>query len=300
MNYITSHTGEFAALAVAIFWTITALAFESASRKVGSLTVNIIRLSLAFFFIGFFTLISRGHFLPVDASMHNWLWLGLSGIVGLVLGDYFLFRSYPLIGSRFSMLIMTLAPPMAAIFGYFILGESLNIMQMAGMIIVIFGISIAIFNKPVRGERLSFKIAPAGLLFAFIGALGQGLGIVLSKYGMEGYDAFASTQIRIIAGVIGFTIIITALRRWGNVAAAIKNPPAMKALMLGAFFGPFLGISFSLLSVKHTQAGIASTIMAIVPVLILAPAAWIYKEKITAVEIAGAIISVAGVAFFFI
>ena len=300
MNYITSHTGEFAALAVALFWTITALAFESASRKVGSLTVNIIRLSLAFFFIGFFTLISRGHFLPIDASMHNWLWLALSGIVGLVLGDYYLFRSYPLIGSRFSMLIMTLAPPLAAIFGYFILGESLNIMQIAGMIIVIFGISLAIFNKPVRGERLSFKIAPAGLLFAFIGALGQGLGIVLSKYGMEGYDPFASTQIRIIAGVIGFSIVITGLRRWGNVAAAIRNPPAMKALMLGAFFGPFLGISFSLLSVKHTQAGIASTIMAIVPVLILAPAAWIYKEKITAVEIAGAIISVAGVAFFFI
>lgn len=300
MDYIASHTGEFAALAVAIFWTITALAFESASRKVGSLTVNILRLSLAFFFIGFFTLVSRGRFLPVDASMHNWIWLALSGIVGLVLGDYFLFRSYPLIGSRFSMLIMTLAPPLAAIFGFFILGESLNIMQMAGMIIVIFGISLAIFKKPVRGERLSFKIAPAGLLFAFIGALGQGLGIVLSKYGMEGYDAFASTQIRIIAGVIGFSLIITALRRWGNVVAAIKNPPAMKALLLGAFFGPFLGISFSLLSVKHTQTGIASTIMAIVPVLILAPSAWIYKEKITAVEIAGAVISVAGVAFFFI
>ena len=184
MNYINAHTGEFAALAVAIFWTITALAFESASRKVGSLTVNILRLSLAFFFIGFYTLISRGHFVPVDASMHNWLWLGLSGLVGLVLGDYFLFRAYPMIGSRFAMLIMTLAPPMAAIFGYFILSESLNLMQMAGMIIVIFGISLAIFNRPVKGERLSIKISPAGLLFAFLGALGQGLGIVLSKYGM--------------------------------------------------------------------------------------------------------------------
>jgi len=300
MDYINAHTGEFAALAVAIFWTITALAFESASRKVGSLTVNILRLSLAFFFIGFYTLISRGQFVPLDASRHNWLWLGLSGLVGLVLGDYFLFRAYPLIGSRFAMLIMTLAPPLAAIFGYFILSESLNMMQMAGMIIVIFGISLAIFNRPVKGERLSIKISPAGLLFAFLGALGQGLGIVLSKYGMEGYDAFASTQIRIIAGVAGFVIIITLLRRWGNVALALKNPPAMKALLLGAFFGPFLGISFSLLSVKHTQAGIASTIMAIVPVLILAPSAWIYKEKITAVEIAGAIISVAGVAFFFI
>ncbi len=300
MNYINAHTGEFAALAVAIFWTITALAFESASRKVGSLTVNIVRLSLAFFFLGFYTLVSRGHFLPVDASSHNWIWLALSGIVGLVLGDYFLFRSYPLIGSRFAMLIMTLAPPLAAIFGYFMLGESLSFLQMAGMIIVIFGISLAIFNRPVKGERLSIKISPAGLLFAFIGALGQGLGIVLSKYGMQGYDAFASTQIRIIAGVAGFVFVITMLRRWGNVYDALRNPPAMKAMLLGAIFGPFLGISFSLLAVKHTQTGIASTIMAIVPVLILAPSALIYKEKITAVEIAGAIISVAGVAFFFI
>jgi uncharacterized membrane protein len=171
---------------------------------------------------------------------------------------------------------------------------------MAGMVIVILGIALAIFNKPVKGERLSIKLSGAGLLFAFIGAIGQGLGIVLSKYGMEGYDAFASTQIRILAGLAGFVILISLLRRWGNVWAAVRNAPAMKALVLGAFFGPFLGISFSLLSVKFTQAGIASTIMAIVPILILAPSAWIYKEKITAVEIAGAVLSVAGVAFFFI
>ena len=300
MDYIIAHTGEFAALAVAFFWTVTALAFESASRRVGSLTVNIIRLSLALVFLSIYTFIFRGRLFPADATAFNWVWLGLSGIVGLVLGDYFLFRSYPLIGSRFAMLIMTMAPPLAAVFGYFILGESLNILQMAGMIIVILGIALAIFNKPVRGERLSIKLSPAGLLFAFIGAIGQGLGIVLSKYGMDGYDAFASTQIRIIAGMAGFAIIISLLRRWGNVWAAVKTPPAMKALVLGAFFGPFLGISFSLLSVKHTQAGIASTIMAIVPILILAPSAWIYKEKITAVEIAGAVLSVMGVAFFFV
>lgn len=300
MDYINAHVGEFAALAVAVFWTITALAFESASRKVGSLTVNILRLSIAMVFLGIYTWISRGHFLPTDATGYNWVWLGLSGIVGLVLGDYFLFRSYPLIGSRFAMLIMTLAPPLAAVFGYFILGESLNLLQVAGMVIVILGIALAIFNKPVRGERLSIKLAPAGLLFAFIGAIGQGMGIVLSKYGMDGYDAFASTQIRIIAGIAGFVLIITLLRRWGNVGNAMKNAPVMKALILGAFFGPFLGISFSLLSVKFTQAGIASTIMAIVPILILAPSAWLYKEKITVVEIAGAVLSVAGVAFFFI
>jgi len=299
-DYIVAHTGEFAALAVALFWTITALAFESASKKVGSLTVNIFRLLLAFIFIGVFTLISRGHFFPVDATTHNWIWLALSGLVGLVLGDYFLFRSYALIGSRFAMLIMTLAPPMAAFFGYLMLDERLTLLQFAGMIIVLTGIALAIVNRPVKGERLSFKLSPKGLLFAFIGALGQGLGIVLSKYGMGSYDPFASTHIRIIAGIAGFAFIITVMGRWRQTLGSLRDVPAMKALALGAFFGPFLGISFSLLSVRHTQTGIASTIMAIVPILIIAPAVWIYKEKLTPAEILGAVISVAGVAMFFI
>jgi drug/metabolite transporter (DMT)-like permease len=300
VEYITAHIGEFAALAVAVFWTVSALAFESASRKIGSLSVNIMRLWLGLVFLSIYTVIIRGHLLPVDATVHNWLWLGLSGIIGLVLGDYYLFRSYPLIGSRFAMLIMTLAPPLAALFGFLILGESLNLIQFAGMIIVILGIAIAIFNRPVKGEKLTLKLSSAGLLFAFIGALGQALGIVLSKYGMEGYDPFASTQIRIIAGVAGFSIIITVFRRWNQVNLSLRNLQAMKALTIGAFFGPFLGISFSLLSVRHTEAGIASTIMAITPVLILAPSFWINKEKITPFEIAGAVLSVAGVALFFI
>jgi drug/metabolite transporter (DMT)-like permease len=300
MDYISAHTGEFAALAVALFWTITALAFETASRKAGSLTVNFFRLVLAFFFIGLLTLFSRGHFLPADASRHNWIWLALSGLAGLVLGDFFLLKSFSFIGSRFAMLIMTLSPPMAAVFGYFILGETLSMMQAAGMLIVLFGIALAVFNRPVRGERLTFKLSKSGILFAFIGALGQALGIVLSKYGMAGYDPFASSHIRIIAGMAGYAFIITALRRWRQTLRATRDVPAMKALVVGSFFGPFLGISFSLLSIKHTETGIASTIMALVPIFILAPAAFMYKEKITIAEIAGAVISVAGTALFFI
>jgi len=299
MDYISGHTGEFAALAVAFFWTVTALAFESASRKIGSIPVNIMRLVMAFFFIGTFTLISRGSFIPLDASHHNWIWLSLSGLIGLVLGDYYLFKSYALIGSRFAMLIMTTVPPMAAFFGFLILDESLQIMHLAGMVVVIGGITTAIFNRPIKGEKLSMKLAPKGVLFALIGALGQALGLVLSKYGMEDYDPFASTHIRIIAGVLGYSFVITVLGRWGVVRNAMKNIAAMKSLTLGAVFGPFLGISFSLIAVKYTEAGIASTIMAIVPILIIAPSVFIYKEKITKAEVIGAVISVCGVALFF-
>jgi len=300
MDYIINHLGEFAALAVAIFWTITSLAFESASKKIGSIPVNIIRLIMGFLFISVFTLISRGKLLPTDASTVNWIWLSLSGLIGFVFGDYFLFKSYAVIGSRFSMLIMTLVPPITAFFGWVLLGERLGLMQFAGMIVVLAGIAMAIFSRSSKGEKISLKLAPKGVIYALGGALGQALGLVLSKYGMEGYDSFASTQIRIIAGIAGFSFLITIFSKWKSVISSLGNIPAMKALTAGAFFGPFLGVSFSLISIKHTEAGIASTIMAIVPILILPPAIWIYKQKITVREALGAILSVIGVALFFI
>jgi drug/metabolite transporter (DMT)-like permease len=162
------------------------------------------------------------------------------------------------------------------------------------------GIAMAIFNEPVKGEKLSIKLAPRGVLFALGGALGQALGLVLSKLGMGGYDPFAATQIRVIAGVTGFGLLVTVLSRWKHVISATGNRSGMSSITLGAFFGPFLGVSFSLIAVKYTEAGIASTIMALVPVLIIAPAVLLYKQRVTIPEIIGAVISVTGVAVFFL
>jgi drug/metabolite transporter (DMT)-like permease len=117
---------------------------------------------------------------------------------------------------------------------------------------------------------------------------------------MRDYDPFAATQIRILAGITGFAFLVTVLGRWNTIATSVLNRPAMLSTTMGAFFGPFLGVSFSLISIKYTEAGIASTIMALVPVLIILPAVVLYKQKVTFAEVAGAIISVAGVALFFI
>jgi len=295
--------GEIAALCTAIFWTITALAFERASLKIGSLSLNIIRLGIGFIFLSIFNLFYRGILLPVDASAQNWYWLGLSGLVGFLFGDLFLFKSYTIIGSRYAMLIMTLVPPITALTGWIMLGEKLSRMNYLGMTLTILGISLAIFNRSTlkSGKSgFSLKFSYKGLLFAFFGAIGQALGLVLSKFGMNGYDPFASTQIRIIAGFVGFAVLITIVRRWNNVFGAFSNTKGMVSAGIGSFFGPFLGVSFSLLAVKFTQTGIASTIMAIVPVLIIPPAIFLFKQKVTALEIIGALISVTGVTLFFI
>jgi drug/metabolite transporter (DMT)-like permease len=238
--------------------------------------------------------------LPVDARPENWFWLVLSGLVGFVFGDLFLFKSYIVIGSRFAMLIMTLVPPITALFSFFILGERLTLFNYLGMTLTFSGIALAIFSRNGKGEKISLKLAPKGILYAFGGAVGQALGLVLSKLGLRDYDPFAATQIRIIAGIAGFAILITVLRRWRNVVSATSDKAAMIPTSVGAFFGPFLGVSFSLIAIKFTEAGIASTIMALVPVLIILPAVILYKQKVTPAEIAGAVISVGGVALFFL
>ena len=300
MNVLSNHSGEVAALFTAIFWTITSLSFETASHRIGTIAVNILRLVIGLLFLSIYTLLRRGLLLPTDATSENWFWLVISGLIGFVFGDLFLFKSYIIIGSRFSMLIMTLVPPLTAMFSFFIIGEHLTLFHGLGMTLTLAGISMAIFGRSARGEKLSLKLAPRGVLYAFGGALGQALGLVLSKLGLRGYDPFAATQIRIIAGIAGYTALVTILFRWGNVFRALHNREGMALTSLGAFFGPFLGVSFSLIAVKYTEAGVASTIMSLVPVFIILPAVVLYKEKVTFSEILGAIVSVGGVALFFI
>ncbi len=301
-----NHFGEIAGILTAVFWTITSLAFESAGKKVGSLSVNLIRLVMAFFFIGIYSWIARGFFFPTDATLYQWKWLALSGLVGFVIGDLLLFQAFVVVGARISMLMMALAPPFAALIGWLLLGEVLAPMSWLGMAITMCGIVIVILKREKTEEngRIVKKIKSSysitGILLALGGAMGQAAGLVISKKGMGEYDAFSASQIRVLAGVIGFTILFFFMKRWSKVWTALQHTSAMKRITLGAFFGPFLGVSFSLLAVQHTQAGIAATLMAISPVLIIAPAIIIFKETVNWKEILGAVVTVIGVMFFFL
>ena len=204
---IQSHYGELAGLLTAVFWTVSALAFERATIRVGTFSVNLIRLVIGFIFLCILAYFNRGIIFPFDADLHAWIWLFLSGIVGFVIGDLFLFASYPIITSRIAMLVMTLAPPMAALLGWLVLGETMGLLSLLGMILVLAGIALAIWSKPNGDKKLKLNFPLKGLFYAFMGTVGQASGLVLSKLGMKDYNPFAATQIRIIAGTIGFVSI---------------------------------------------------------------------------------------------
>jgi drug/metabolite transporter (DMT)-like permease len=301
-EYIASHIGEIAALMTAVCWTFTSLAFESAGKKVGSLQVNIIRLVIALVFLGIYTSITNGHFFPGHVGMHAWLWLSLSGLVGFVVGDLMLFQAFVVTGARVSMLIMSLSPPLTAFFGWLILGEKMSWSNIIGMTITIWGIAIVVLArsaKGAKGQKIHFNYPLKGILLALGGATGQGMGLVLSKLGMQQLDPFMSTQIRVIAAIAGFTLLFTITRRWPMVFKTIKNKAAMLRITTGAFFGPFLGVSLSLLAIQYTSTGVAATLNSLTPVLIIPLAHFFLKEPVTFREIAGAILAVIGVSIFF-
>jgi drug/metabolite transporter (DMT)-like permease len=300
------NVGALAALGTAFAWTFTAIAFEYAGKRIGSLILNFLRLAVAFAFLGIYGLIARGSFIPFDASPSAWLWLGASGIVGFVLGDFLLFQAFIDIGSRLSMLVYATAPVFTALLGFAVFGERLTILALFGIALTMGGIAFVVLGKKAapnaEDSGAPAPVAPhrtRGLALALLATLGQAGGLVLGKLGagsgVGAMDPFAGTQVRVIAGILGFAAALSAARSWGGVLPSLKDGKAVASLSLGAFLGPFLGVSLSLLAVQSGNTGVASAIMSIVPVLIIAPSVLIFKERVTFREILGSVVAVAGV-----
>ena len=315
-----SHIGEILSLLVAVLWTATALFADVASHRLGAMTVNIIRLTLATVFIAITLMFTIGAPYPLYAGGQAWFWLGLSALVGYTFGDFCLFNSYLVMGARFGQLFMTLAPPAAAIAGWMLLGERMEGKSWIAMAVTLSGIAISILSRTKGSEgtekkAFKFSVPIKGILLGLGAGIGQGVGLVLSKIGMEHYtqdipsDApammssmmpFASTMIRAIVGALGFFVIMGLQKNLHKLVQAPKDRKGFSYAMLTTFFGPFLGVGFSLMAVQYTNAGIAQTLMALTPVLIILPYCLIYKQKVKFREIVGVTLSMAGVAMFFL
>lgn len=287
--------GEIAALFTAFSWTLVGIFFGEASKRIGSVSVNFIKLIFGFIFLSITAFITRGLMFPTDASLHAWTWLTLSGIIGFFIGDYFMLKAYIEVGVRISLLMMATSPPMAALFGFIFLGEKISLVGIFGMSITMAGIVIVIMSKDTSGQKVKIRYSTRGLFYAFLGAFGQAVGLIFSKVGLGDYNTFAATQIRIIAGFISFAIFVTIRKQWGSIRLAIKDRQAIKYTLLGSIFGPFIGVTLSLVAIKYTSAGIASTITSITPITIIPFSIFLFKEKIRPLEIMGAFVSVIGV-----
>jgi drug/metabolite transporter (DMT)-like permease len=239
--------------------------------------------------------------LPFSAESSRWLWLSLSGIIGLSLGDVFFFQSLISVGPRLGSLLLSLAPIFGSIIAWAFFGEVLTLLQITGIVLALAGIAWVVLSHEEPPDT-PHGHTRRGVLFGVLAGLGQAVGLVLSKQGMSGeFSPFQANAIRMLAAVI-FTWGWTAMQ--GKIGATLTSlraqPYVIRLLALGALVGPLLGVSSSLLAVQQAEVGVASTLMALPPVILLPVSFFVFKERIGWQGILGTILAIAGVAVLFL
>lgn len=297
--------GQLAGLATSFCFTFTSVFFTLVSRQVGAMVLNRTRLVIALTFLALAHWILYGLPFPAAAGSLNWLWLGLSGIVGLALGDIFLFQGFAWIGPRLTMLMMSLSPILTALLAWLFLGEELSLVQVTGILVTISGIAWVVLERNGSGRNASSLPTPnlgRGLAAGLAAATCQSLGLVLARPGLaEGFPALSGNFIRMSsAALLIWLVTLFQGQARATLQALRSHPNAFRMAAAGAFSGPFLGVSLSLFAIQNTEVGIASTLMALPPVLLLPVGYFFFKERFGWQAVAGTALALAGSAVLFL
>jgi len=295
--------GELAALGTSLCFSFGSVMFTLSGRMVGSAVVNRTRLLAALLLVSAWHFLTFGQWLPADAAAQSWFWLGLSGFVGLALGDAFLFQAFVMIGPRLSTLMMALAPALAALLAWLFLGETLGLLELLGMAVTLAGVLLVILDRSAPSADLQDRRRLLlGLLFGLGGAVGQAGGLVLSKLGLvDGFQALSGNLIRLlVATTIIWLVTLLQGQVVANARALRAQPRALLLLLGGAVLGPMLGVWLSLVAVQNTQVGIASTLSSLMPIFLIPISAVVFHERVGWQAIGGTLLAFVGMVILFL
>ncbi|MDR3671354.1 MAG: DMT family transporter [Holophaga sp.] len=296
------YLGEIASFFTAICWSTNAVLFAKAGQRVGSMTVNILRITVALVVMVLLHLVLVGTLFPVNAGPVRLAWLGVSGLIGFALGDALLFEAYVLLGSRLTVLVFTTWPVFSALMAWGMLGQSMGLAKVSAMVVTLGGIALVVAEKGRFQTQARPRHFTLGLVLAVGGAAGQAVGFIFSKFGMTGdFSPISANLVRVCAGAL-------ALWAWqifrGELVpnlCRLKDTHATLLIALGALSGPVVGVVLSLYAINHARyLGVASTIMSLSPVLILPYSVFVEKERVGIWAVAGTVVSIGGAAAMFL
>ena len=298
MHYI----GEISAICAALAWSMCAVIFTVASRRIGAFSMNHYKTTFAVAIIAIMQLVTKGALLPYHISSINWILLALSGIIGFVLADSSLYQSYMDIGTRKGILIFNFYPLVSTVLAWFFLGEALSIYALVGIAVTTSGIVWVVSEKIGNKEKTDGKHFTRGVLFAVAAGLFQAIGFTLVKPIMTGtnpVDPLTTTLLRGLFGCATYWLVTIFRGRLSIVLKKTSDKKSMKFILLGSLIGSSFGVLLAMIAVKMAPVGVASTLMALMPVMILPMVVVVHKEQLSMRAIIGTIIACAGVGILF-
>ena len=293
--------GQIGALVAALMWGVSSTFFTLGGKRQTHQAVNSIRLLGATLLLGISHILIIGTLIP-DASLYVWLMLGLSGVMGLALGDGLLMWAHIKIGPRLSMLVMSMVPIVTTTFAWFLFDERIEPIKLLAIAITIGAVAWVIMEK--ADPKAIFKVTKFGILLAVGGMLGQALQLIIAKDAIENLGgpmpSLSATNIRIMWGTAAIWAVAIPGRNIMGFFSAFKDRKFMKYTAFGTVAGPFLGIWASYLAIQFAPVGIASTLMALTPLFMIPISFIVFKEKPTWRALIGTMVALAGVAVIFL
>jgi drug/metabolite transporter (DMT)-like permease len=295
--------GEIAALATSFCWSFTSIQFTLAGQRVGSEVVNRTRLILAVLYLSLTHWLLYGEVWPIHAEPFRWWWLGLSGTLGLVLGDSCLFQAFLLIGTRRAMLFVTLTPIISTLVAWGWLGETLYPAEMGAVLLTVGGIAWVMLERQQEQEASveSKKQYALGVLLSLGGTLAGALGLVAAKQGLAGdFPSLSATLIRMVVAMGVIWLLTLARGQVGVTWAAQRDKEARLFIARGALTGPFIGVWLSMVAVQRAHVGIASTLISLGPIIVIPMAHWVFHEQVSPRAVAGTVVALVGATIIFL
>jgi drug/metabolite transporter (DMT)-like permease len=286
-----------------VCWSFSAVIFTYAGRRIGAAVLNRLRLVFALIFLIISHFLTRGTLFPANAAWDRWMWLGLSGVAGLTLGDLALFQAYLYIGPRIGALIMAIVPVFSAVLAWLFLGELLRLTQIAGILLAVAGIAVVVMDHRgssagIAHDRRQYLL---GILFGFLAAIGQTTGLILTKRGLAGgFPAISGVVIRVLVASLALWVVALFSHQVRPTVSALNQRGTLGLVLAGSLIGPFAGVWLSTIAVQLTAVGVASTLTSLTPILLLPISGWLFHEKISTRAVLGTLVTIGGVVILFL
>ncbi len=239
----------------------------------------------------------------------------LSGVIGIGLGDVALFQALPRLGPRLTILLQScLSAPFAALIERVWLGTKLSTPQMLCALVILFGVGIAL--SPKEHLHIPRKIFWAGIVASILAALGNAIGMVLSRKAYVivradgvSMDGGSAAYQRLIGGLLISAVVLLVAKRLAikkqfdssielglNDSTKEKWRRVWPWVVANAVAGQTLGVSCMQWALEYQPTGVVLPITATTPLMAIPFARFIEGEKPTLRSFIGGVIAVGGAA----
>lgn len=277
-----------AALISAAAWAAGAILYKKFGENVSSVGMNLAKGAINLLLLAITVLLLGKE--QVDTG--TFLLLGVSGLLGISLGDTFFFAALQKLGPHVLVVLSLLGQVLTVLFAICFLGEHLTTNMSVGILMVISGVAVVVYT---RISDTTKKNSIGGIFYGLMAVLCMSISVIIAKKGLTSVSAVQGTFIRMLWGTSGLLLWGLATRRLGEWVSPFREIKLMKNFFLLVCLVSFGGFWLFHVAVKYTEVSVANTLSATEPLFVIPLAALFLKEKITWSAVTGTVVSVGGI-----